>query len=94
MLANFKKWISPEEVEFITKVTEPYEGELVFSHNDLLANNILIDASGKTVFIDYEYGCYNYPIFDIANYFNETQIDYDVLEPPFFSIIPPKPEDS
>lgn len=65
-----KKWITPEEVEFIKKVTEPYEEKLVFSHNDLLANNILIDTNGKTVFIDYEYACYNYPIFDIANYFN------------------------
>jgi thiamine kinase-like enzyme len=44
---------------------------LIFSHNDLLANNILItNDQNKYVFIDYEYSTYNYAIFDIANYFN------------------------
>jgi thiamine kinase-like enzyme len=30
------------------------------------------------VFIDYEYSTYNYPIYDIANYFNEFEIDFNI----------------
>ena len=51
---------------------EPLERQsLVFSHNDLLANNIIVkNSNNKFIFIDYEYSTYNYPIYDIANYFN------------------------
>lgn len=76
-------------------MTKPDEAkELVFSHNDLLANNILIDkASSHTVFIDYEYASFNYPIFDIANYICESEFDYEVDEPPYFRVSPAKAED-
>jgi thiamine kinase-like enzyme len=61
--------------------------ELVFSHNDLLAGNVLIrEGDNKVIFIDYEYSCYNYRAYDIANYFNESVIDYNVTETPFFKI--------
>ena len=54
---------------------------MVFSHNDLLANNILIkNSNNKYVFIDYEYSTYNYPIYDIANYFNEFEVDFNVRD--------------
>lgn len=54
-----------------------------------MANNVLIrEKDKKVIFIDYEYSCYNYPIFDIANFFNETEYDYDADETrPFFGII-------
>lgn len=42
-------------------------------------------------FIDYEYTCYNYRAFDIANYFIESMIDYEVSEPPYFTVIPGLP---
>lgn len=48
------------------------EESIVFSHNDLLANNVLIDEKHKFFFIDFEYACYNYRSFDIANYFIES----------------------
>lgn len=61
----------------------------MFSHNDLLANNILLrQPDGKAVFIDYEYSCFNYRIFDIANYFVESQYNYDVDSEPYFGILP------
>jgi len=42
------------------------------AHNDLLSGNILsTTATKKIVFIDFEYACYNYIGFDIANHFNE-----------------------
>ena len=62
---------------------------LVFSHNDLLVNNILIRSEDRmAIFIDYEYSRFNYPAFDIANYFTEASYNYDVTKPPFFEILP------
>jgi thiamine kinase-like enzyme len=85
--------VSADEIEFVASVISKYEKEpLVFSHNDLLANNVLIRKdNGKFVFIDYEYCSFNFPIYDIANYFEESQIDYDVTEAPYFAILPQKP---
>ena len=54
---------------------------MVFSHNDLLANNIIVkNSNNKFIFIDYEYCTYNYPIYDIANYFNEYEIDFNIRD--------------
>jgi ethanolamine kinase len=45
---------------------------IVFSHNDLLASNIIYDKNQDSVlFIDYEYSSYNYRGFDIGNHFCE-----------------------
>lgn len=90
------QWINEEEVKFISEVCGRLEGSgLVFSHNDLLANNVLIkQPSGEYVFIDYEYASYNYAIFDIANYFNESTLNYDVSEPPYFGILPPPSQEA
>jgi choline/ethanolamine kinase len=88
LIEIFRVWISREEIEFIREAVKPLQKEsLIFSHNDLLANNVLIaNDTGKYIFIDYEYSTYNYAIFDIANYFNENEIDYDKKEPPYFGI--------
>ena len=59
----------------------------VYSHNDLLANNILLEkGTGKIWFIDFEYLQKNLITFDIGNYFNESQYDYDVKESPYFGV--------
>ena len=51
----------------------------MFSHNDLLANNVLfLKSNERVVFIDYEYGSFNFPFYDIANYFDESTIGYEV----------------
>lgn len=45
---------------------------VVFSHNDLLSGNIMVnDEQEKLYLIDFEYGSYNYRGFDIGNHFNE-----------------------
>lgn len=44
--------------------------DIVFCHNDLLAGN-LIYKDENVEFIDYEYGSYNYALFDIGNHFCE-----------------------
>lgn len=60
---------------------------LVFSHNDLLANNILIRLiDGGINFIDFEYSAYNYRAFDIANFIVESSFDYMNPNPPFYFI--------
>ena len=51
----------------LTRVASP----IVFGHNDLLGANILEDMAGRVVFIDFEYGEYNYRGFDIGNHFCE-----------------------
>ena len=50
-----KTWVTEEEIDFIVKVISAYEQQpLVFSHNDLLANNVLLlKSNGRAVFIDY-----------------------------------------
>jgi ethanolamine kinase len=55
--------------------------ELVFSHNDLLSFNILINKNNNNEikFIDFEYCSYNFRSFDIANHFNEyCGFDFDL----------------
>jgi len=54
--------------EELLKVDSP----VIFSHNDLLAGNIIVDDStGVIKFIDFEYADTNYRGFDVANHFNE-----------------------
>ena len=54
------------------------KAKIVFSHNDLMPTNILINTDSGDIdrpvtasFIDYEYGDWNYREYDIANHFNE-----------------------
>lgn len=53
-------------------VAAELKSPLVFSHNDLLGGNIIVNEStGQIKFIDFEYAATNYQAFDIANHFNE-----------------------
>ncbi|KAJ3228225.1 hypothetical protein HK099_005235 [Clydaea vesicula] len=61
-----------KELSFLEKELSQYKDATVFSHNDLLSGNIILQRKSNSVtFIDYEYGCYNYRGFDISNHFNE-----------------------
>ena len=45
---------------------------MVFCHNDVLLDNIIVTPDGDSVrLIDFEYGGFNYQAFDIGNHFNE-----------------------
>ena len=69
------------------KKLSAFDDRIVFSHNDLLANNILILDSDKSVsFIDFEYCHYNLRTYDISNYFNESKYDYCNPETPFYYV--------
>lgn len=48
---------------------------------------LIREGDGKIIFIDYEYSCYNYRAYDIANYFNECIYDYEVTEAPYFRVL-------
>ncbi|KAJ2863076.1 hypothetical protein GGI22_002046 [Coemansia erecta] len=56
---------------------------VVFSHNDLLYDNILqLEGSDEIVLIDYEFSGYNYRGFDIANHFFTWMYNFASLENP------------
>ncbi len=59
-----------KEIDELEAKLKDVDGPIVFTHNDILLANIVID-SGKVSFIDYEYGDYNYHVCDIANHFDE-----------------------
>ncbi|KAI8380906.1 kinase-like domain-containing protein [Radiomyces spectabilis] len=60
------------ELDWLIKRLEVLGSPIVFSHNDLLYGNIILDdQKGEASFIDYEYGCYASRGFDIGNHFNE-----------------------
>jgi len=51
--------------------------EIVFGHNDLLAANFLDDGS-KIWVIDWEYGGFNDPLFDIGGLASNNDFDFDM----------------
>jgi len=57
--------------------------DIVFCHNDLQENNILLTAYGLR-FIDFEYANFNFQSADIGNFFDEFTMDYIHSEWPFF----------
>ncbi|CAM8907604.1 unnamed protein product [Rhodiola kirilowii] len=60
------------EINELQELTSHFKAPVVFSHNDLLCGNIMVnDDEGKVYLIDFEYGSYNYRGFDIGNHFNE-----------------------
>ncbi|KAL6523500.1 hypothetical protein OROGR_017103 [Orobanche gracilis] len=61
-----------KEIFDLKVMTDRFNAPIVYSHNDLLSGNLMInDDEDKLYFIDFEYGSYNYRGFDIGNHFNE-----------------------
>jgi len=78
---------SDEEINFLKEIVPKSENCIAFSHNDLHSQNILlVERSHKLVLIDFEYSSYNYRGYDIANFFNESTIDYNNPEYPYFTL--------
>ncbi|KAJ8436847.1 hypothetical protein Cgig2_026171 [Carnegiea gigantea] len=60
------------EINELKIVGDRINAPVVFSHNDLLSGNIMLnEEEGKLYIIDFEYGSYNYRGFDLGNHFNE-----------------------
>ncbi|KZV36411.1 putative ethanolamine kinase, partial [Dorcoceras hygrometricum] len=61
-----------KEIIELKEMTDRFNAPIVFSHNDLLSGNLMLnDEEDKLYFIDFEYGSYSYRGFDIGNHFNE-----------------------
>ena len=61
-----------EEIVWLKNLLKQTESPIVFAHNDLLSGNILYrEGDNNLVFVDYEYGGWNYRGFDIGNHFCE-----------------------
>jgi len=56
---------------------------VVFCHNDLSVNNILM-LPNKLMAIDYEFSCYNYRGFDFGLYFSEAAFNNHSSKYPYF----------
>ena len=59
-----------KEVQLLKETLSKCCSPIVFTHNDLLLANIVVN-DGIVYFIDYEYGDYNYQECDVANHFDE-----------------------
>ncbi|KAL8152577.1 hypothetical protein V2J09_010337 [Rumex salicifolius] len=60
------------EINELKELTRQINSPVVFSHNDLLSGNLMLNEEhGKLYIIDFEYGSYSYRGFDIGNHFNE-----------------------
>lgn len=61
-----------DEVNDLKDLANLLNAPVVFSHNDLLSGNLMLnETEEKLYFIDFEYGSYSYRGYDIANHFNE-----------------------
>ena len=61
-----------QEIDWLKNLLKQTESPIVFAHNDLLSGNILYrEGDDNIVFVDYEYGGWNYRGFDIGNHFCE-----------------------
>jgi len=60
-----------KELEWLKQKCQSFDCPVVFSHNDLLHANVIIDPDQKIHFIDYEYASPAELPFDIANHFCE-----------------------
>ncbi|CAD8208470.1 unnamed protein product [Paramecium pentaurelia] len=79
-----------EEFNYLNEMTQKENHEeLKFCHNDLNQLNIFNTSKKdkEIIFIDYEYCSYNYPSYDIANFLNESAINYQHEEEPYYILV-------
>jgi len=86
-LQEIQSLVSEDEIYYLKEILPSGEDSVVFSHNDLHSQNILLlNKTNKLVLIDYEYSAYNYRGYDIANLFNESIINYGYEQYPYYTI--------
>ncbi|CAD8192250.1 unnamed protein product [Paramecium octaurelia] len=90
-LENIEQFLNNnEEFKYLEEMIQKENNEeLKFCHNDLNQLNIFSTTKKdkEIVFIDYEYCSYNYPSYDIANFLNESAINYQYEEEPFYQLV-------
>jgi thiamine kinase-like enzyme len=74
---HFQNQIEPDYRKAIVKLENLPDREkmLVPSHNDLVLENILIDAAGQIWLIDWEYSSMTSPYWDLATLCNAAKLD-------------------
>lgn len=58
---------------------------LVFSHNDIRGDNVLMTSDGVRL-VDFEYSDFAEAAYDFGNLFDEVRLDYAVNEHPYFKL--------
>lgn len=79
MLRNAEELLSAENISFIQSLMRELEEDpknKVLSHTDTYYLNHIVGENGKVNLIDFEYVMPNPMMYDIANFFNEYNIDY------------------
>uniref|UniRef100_A0A7S0G0N8 Choline kinase N-terminal domain-containing protein n=1 Tax=Rhodosorus marinus TaxID=101924 RepID=A0A7S0G0N8_9RHOD len=67
-------------MEKMEKILAGTDSPIVFCHNDLQEGNIMVNEKrGDITLIDFEYGGYNYAMFDVGNHFAEYAFVYNDL---------------
>lgn len=69
-----KKLFDDEEVIINACLNQFNKSKLVLSHNDLVDGNLLF-SEDRLYIIDYEYAGYNHPLFDLASFLSENNIE-------------------
>ena len=79
-----------EEIDFVQSLFKNFnKKDLFLVHGDCYYMNVLYSNRRKCVtYIDFEYGCLNPFVSDIANIATETMFDYGVKSYPFYSYQP------
>jgi choline/ethanolamine kinase len=79
------------EISNVIECIQSSPSPVLFCHNDFQEGNVLLPKTYSSLdvaefgVIDYEYACYNYRAFDIANHFCEWTFDYhENTEHPYF----------
>jgi thiamine kinase-like enzyme len=84
ILNEFKLLFTPEFDAYYRKVVGKCSAELVCSHNDIHAGNMILLPDSKVLLIDYEYMNFNPRAFDLATYASESTCNYACPLFPFF----------
>lgn len=76
------------EMLWLLNLLEASGSPVLFTHNDLLAGNVMELRDSSIVLLDFEYAGYSYRGFDFGNHFAEMTIHYNVDAYPCFYIQP------
>jgi len=72
-------------IKYILSGTKPL---MSICHNDLFRGNMIMNKHSHITFIDFEMISISNPLYDIANFFNEMAIDFDLsFHPEFYPSI-------
>jgi len=84
--SNSLGYLLTEDFEALFKSLIPKTSEIVLSHNDVSAANLMQSKDSEMYLIDYEYCKLNFRGYDLAVLIEDITTDYDHLDYPNFKI--------